>query len=76
MTSWGPDMDPLVQRDDQVSSVPRKAVTIDETAAMMSLSRRKIYYLLAHGELQAVRIGRVQRVLVSSIDDYLAGATV
>ena len=47
-------------------------LTIPETCARLNLGRSKIYQLLAHGDLVAIRIGRAVRFHTAVIDAYVA----
>lgn len=44
--------------------------TVDDTAAVLNVSRRTVYNLIAAGELEAVRVGRVLRVDDEAIKSY------
>jgi excisionase family DNA binding protein len=49
----------------------RALVTIKDTAAYLSCSRRHVERLLARGELPRVKLGRAVRVAVSDLDQYI-----
>ena len=47
-----------------------RSVTIDQAAALLSVSRRTIYNRIREGKLLTIRtLGGSQRVLVSSLDE-------
>lgn len=47
----------------------RRSYTIDETAALLGISRRTVYYRVKSGLLKTIRtIGGSQRVTVESIE--------
>lgn len=46
-------------------------VSVDEAAKMLRISRTVAYQLMYKGELQSVKIGRIRRVVVSSIGEYV-----
>ena len=48
-------------------------LTVEETAEVMLTGKGKIYELLANGELKAFKIGRVWKIPMSSINDFVNG---
>lgn len=54
------------------SAAAERLYSIDEAAALWSLSRDVIERLLARGELEFVRIGRRRRIPASSLEAYAA----
>lgn len=56
------------------SDEPRRAVTIPETARLLSVSVRTIYNMLDDNRLRSVSIGRRRLVLIDSIDEFIAAA--
>lgn len=46
----------------QILTPSRLAYPIDETAALLGVSRRTVYELISRGELRPVRIGARQRI--------------
>lgn len=46
-------------------------VSVDEAAKMLCIGRTVAYQLMHKGELQSVKIGRIRRVVVSSIGEYV-----
>jgi len=51
-------------------------LTVDEVAEWFRISRWSITRLIESGELEAVRVGKRIRVVVSSCNDYLQKHTV
>jgi excisionase family DNA binding protein len=50
----------------------RVLLTVDEAAAALSLGRTYLYRLLMSKEITSVKVGRVRRVPVSALTDYVA----
>jgi len=48
------------------------AITIPDAAKRLSVSERTIRRLIERGELRAVRVGRVWRVPMEALRDYLS----
>jgi excisionase family DNA binding protein len=46
-------------------------VTVDEAATMLRIGRTVAYQLMQKGEIRSVKIGRVRRVVASSIREYV-----
>ena len=51
---------------------PRLLVRVEEAATLLSLSRSKVYALMAAGELHSVTIGRSRRIPMEALTDYVA----
>jgi excisionase family DNA binding protein len=49
----------------------RLALTMDEAAAALGCSRRSMYRLVAHGEIEAVKVGSLTRVPIAVLENYL-----
>ncbi len=47
-------------------------LTVDEVAQRLSLSRSKVYELLAEGDIPSVHIGRSRRVIAKELDKWIA----
>jgi excisionase family DNA binding protein len=45
--------------------------TVEDTARLLSLSKRKVYQLIATGELESVGTGRLRRIPYDTILAYL-----
>ena len=46
-------------------------LTVDEVAERLSLSRSKVYELLAGGDIPSVHIGRARRVIATDLDTWI-----
>lgn len=60
-----------VKRGEQVA---RAAVSPDEAALMVGLSRSRIYQLIGSGELRSIKVGRRRLVPMSAISELLGEA--
>jgi excisionase family DNA binding protein len=49
----------------------RLAFSVEETAALLSISRSQAYRLIDSGELETVRIGRCRRVTRRQLEDFI-----
>lgn len=49
----------------------RIAYTIEETARLLSLSVRKVRYMVSTGELASIKVGAARRVHGGAIEDYV-----
>ena len=45
--------------------------TVQETAAMLSVSRAKLYRLILGGKIETIRIGRLRRISAHQIDSFV-----
>lgn len=48
----------------------RVLLTIEEAAEQLGIGRTLMYKLIAHGEIDSIRIGRLRRVPTAAIRDY------
>jgi excisionase family DNA binding protein len=46
-------------------------LTVDEVAGLLAVRRPSVYRLIAHGDLDALRVGRLWRVTKPSLDAFL-----
>jgi excisionase family DNA binding protein len=51
--------------------VPRKAVSVDDAAAMLGVGRSMMYELLETGGVHSVKVGRRRLVPIAALDDFL-----
>ena len=51
--------------------LPPLVVTIVEAARLLAMSRRTVYTLLSKGELKSYKDGKIRKIIVSSIEDYV-----
>lgn len=47
------------------------AVTPEEAARLLSISKRKLGSLVSSGEIESFKVGRARRVVVRSIREYI-----
>ena len=52
-------------------SSPKLLLTAVEAAEQLTVSRTKIYELMAAGTLRSIRIGRLRRVPVDALKDFI-----
>ena len=50
---------------------PKLLLTAVEEAEQLTVSRTKIYELMAAGTLRSIRIGRLRRVPVDALKDFI-----
>lgn len=48
-------------------------LTVEEIAQRLRINRRTVYRMIERGQLRAVRAGRLWRVPMDSLQDYLRG---
>ena len=51
---------------------PRIMLTVEQAAESIGIGRTTMFALLKSGEVESVRVGRLRRIPVTAIDDYLA----
>jgi excisionase family DNA binding protein len=54
----------------------RLLFTVQETAIVLSVSRTRVYELMASGRLNSVKLGRARRVSMTSIRRLVEGESV
>ena len=60
---------PLDGAPDLTGLDPRRLLTTEETARRLSIGRTLVYRLMASGDLESVRIGRLRRIPAVALDD-------
>ena len=50
----------------------RRVFSVVEAAAILGISRSKLYEFIAAGEIRTIRIGRLRKIPVAAIDEFLA----
>ena len=50
---------------------PRLAYTVQEAAALLSLSRSLVYELINAGKIETIKIGRARRITSKQLEAYL-----
>jgi excisionase family DNA binding protein len=49
----------------------KKSLTVNETAEILKISRRQVYYLVSMAEFDVYKIGAGLRILADSVDEYI-----
>ena len=49
----------------------RLAVTVEEAANLLSLSRAKLYRLLSKGEIRGLKVGRSRRIPLRELERFV-----
>jgi excisionase family DNA binding protein len=57
---------------DRSDGVAPRLCTAQQAAAVLSISRSKLYELMARGEIETVHIGRSVRIPLGALDDFVA----
>jgi excisionase family DNA binding protein len=55
-----------------VTVTEKLLVSPEDAAEILSLSVRRIYELLAHGRIRSFKIGKVRRIPMEALRDYIA----
>jgi len=50
----------------------RRVFNVMEAAAILGIGRSKLYELMASGEIRTIHIGRLRKIPVAAIDEFLA----
>jgi excisionase family DNA binding protein len=50
----------------------RRVYNVLEAAAVLGIGRSKLYELMASGEIRTIHIGRLRKIPVAAIDEFLA----
>jgi len=66
-----PNTSPRPRNQQEVTSTVRLLLTPVEAAEQLSISRTKIYELMAAGRLRSIHIGRLRRVPVDALRDFV-----
>jgi excisionase family DNA binding protein len=51
---------------------PRLLLTVEEAADVLHIGRSKVFDLIRNGDLGSVKIGRLRRVPVGALDEFMA----
>ena len=54
------------------AELPRLMLTVLQAAEVLNLGRSTVYGLIDSGELESIRIGRLRRIPMEAITDYVA----
>lgn len=71
----GMDTTEAEERGAHTMDLDRIAYTVKDTARLLSLSQRKVRYLIATGELPSIKVGAARRVHGSAIREYAERVT-
>ncbi len=61
----------IITRPGAAASPERIALSPDEAAYLVGISRSRVYELMAAGELRSVKIGRSRRIPRQALLDYI-----
>lgn len=50
----------------------RRVFSVVEAAGILGISRSKLYEFIAAGEIRSIRIGRLRKIPVAAVDEFLA----
>lgn len=50
----------------------RRVFSVVEAVAVLGISRSKVYEFIAAGEIRSIRIGRLRKIPVAAIDEFIA----
>ena len=50
----------------------RRVYNVIEAAAILGIGRSKLYQLMAAGEIRTIHIGRLRKIPIAAIDEFLA----
>jgi excisionase family DNA binding protein len=53
----------------------RQLLTAEEVAEVLSIGRTRVYELIYAGQLQSIKIGRLRRIPVSAVQDFIRQMT-
>jgi len=59
--------------DSSSPDTPRIALTIEEAAMRLGIGRTTMYALVSAGEIKSVTIGRLRRIPIQALHDYVHG---
>jgi excisionase family DNA binding protein len=55
------------------ASWARLAVTVEEAAHMLGVSRATLYKVIMRGEIESFTVGRARRIAISTLEQYARG---
>lgn len=50
----------------------RRVFSVVEAAAILGIGRSKLYEFISSGEIRSIRIGRLRKIPIAAIDEFLA----
>jgi excisionase family DNA binding protein len=54
-----------------VQSTPRIVLTVEEAAERLGIGRTLMYALVKSGEVESIAIGRLRRIPLDALDDFV-----
>lgn len=67
----GPIRNTATEAADREERHPRLLLTVSEAGERLAIGRTAAYALVSSGELESVRIGRLRRVPISAVEEYI-----
>jgi excisionase family DNA binding protein len=55
----------------QVGDVPVLLLRVEEAASRLGIARTMMYHLVRTGEVESVRVGRLRRIPVACLEEYV-----
>jgi len=68
--SWGEGRD---EHEAPTREQPRLLLRVEEAAHRLGIERTLMYALVQSGDVESVRVGRLRRVPVECLDEFVAG---
>jgi excisionase family DNA binding protein len=68
--SWGERRD---DHEARVGDEPRILLRVEEAAHRLGIERTLMYALVRSGDVESVRVGRLRRIPVECLDEFVAG---
>ena len=65
------DEDLKARTVDQVGDVPALLLRVEEAASKLGIARTMMYQLVRTGEVESVRVGRLRRIPVACLEEYV-----
>lgn len=62
-------MQTMLNKGEQLTT--RKVITVEEAATAMNVSKGSVYNLIRRDELDHIRIGKLIRIPISALSNYL-----
>jgi excisionase family DNA binding protein len=57
------------------TAVERRLLTAEEAGEVLRISRTRVYELIYAGELRSIKIGRLRRITVAAIEEFIERMT-
>ena len=65
------DEDLKARTADQVGDVPALLLRVEEAASKLGIAWTMMYQLVRTGEVESVRVGRLRRIPVACLEEYV-----